>query len=261
VPPTPSTPGDEQDLPAADGAWDGLLTGTLLLLADALRPGYDEIDACALLCDRVLELFHADVAGVLLAEAQGTRLLAVTRDAPEVIALFDGTDADAPWTGAPPAAAVLTGLSDGDPWSAAVVAAGYASAVVVPLRVRDRRLGVLGLLLTAAGGLGKEEVNAVQALADAAALGLMSRRELREATEAAQRLRASLERTAILERARGMLVAALGVDLDAARAVLDRLAQTDGWAPEDVAAGIVGGELDVVTLLEADLEPPAPATR
>lgn len=123
------------------------------------------------------------------------------------------------------------------------LAAGFASAGGFPLRLREQCIGALNLLLTAPGALATEDVAAAQALADAAAIGILQERALRESRELSSQLQYALVSRVAIEQAKGFVSRALGVDMDEAFQRLRRHSQDRNQPVREVAEQVVDGSL------------------
>jgi len=125
--------------------------------------------------------------------------------------------------------------------------AGVSSATCLPLPAPGR---VVGALNTFTYG-GEEGVPALQgaalgaaeAFAAVAAVAVASAANVAAATEAAENMRAAMEHRAVIEQAKGVLMAQLQVDPEAAFLELRRLSQRDNVKLREVALRIVAAIL------------------
>ncbi|MEU6677205.1 ANTAR domain-containing protein [Streptomyces sp. NPDC046925] len=104
-------------------------------------------------------------------------------------------------------------------------AAGYTYAGAVPLRLRTETLGSLLLLRTGHGPMPAADLALAQALADAAAIGLLHARTLRQAYTLNEQLRTALHTRIVIEQAKGFLAARRGISLAEAFDTLRRRAR------------------------------------
>ncbi|GCD39729.1 transcriptional regulator [Streptomyces chrestomyceticus JCM 4735] len=81
---------------------------------------------------------------------------------------------------------------------------GFSAATALPVRYRSRRLGSLNFFHQHRA-LARREVTTGQALADAVAIGLAYRRDLRELRVRSGQLQAALDSRVIIEQAKGAL--------------------------------------------------------
>ncbi|MFD3516863.1 ANTAR domain-containing protein [Streptomyces sp. NPDC058657] len=117
--------------------------------------------------------------------------------------------------------------------------AGYTWACALPLRLRGERLGSLLLLRTGEEPLPESDVRLAQALADAAAIGLVHARTLNAHRTTVTQLRTALDSRVLIEQAKGKLAERMRVGVDEAFAVLRRHARNGGLRLTDVAYDVV----------------------
>ena len=119
------------------------------------------------------------------------------------------------------------------------VLAGFGSVQAVPMRLRGRTIGVLTLLSRQSGALNDTE-GTVQALVDLAAISLVHEHAVREPVLVATQRQALLHGRVVIEQAKGVLAARLGVDMDTAftllrghdRPLIDMARNAiNGWLP------------------------------
>ncbi|MEV8318026.1 ANTAR domain-containing protein [Streptomyces sp. NPDC059900] len=104
-------------------------------------------------------------------------------------------------------------------------AAGYTYAGAVPLRLRQETLGSLLLLRTGHSPMPVADFALAQAFADAAAIGLLHARFMREADALNEQLRAALHSRILIEQAKGYFAARRGISPAEAFEVLRRFAR------------------------------------
>jgi hypothetical protein len=238
------------------------LADTFVELADTLVDEFDVIDFFQQLCLRCRELLDVSVAAVLLAPT-GEPLRAVAPcDPGETLAeLLDITGTEGPavdcHTGSPSSNGTAGGVVDAldgadltrvnlaladERWPAfAPLArrAGYTWACALPLRLRGERLGCLLLLRTGDEPLPEFDVRLGQALADAAAIGLVHEQTLTAHQVTAIQLRTALDSRVLIEQAKGVLAARLMVTVDEAFTVLRGHARSKGRRLTAVAQEVV----------------------
>ncbi|QUQ67192.1 MFS transporter [Kutzneria sp. CA-103260] len=99
------------------------------------------------------------------------------------------------------------------------VQAGFASVQALPVRLRGQTIGVLTLLSRRLGAL-NDTGAMVQALVDLAAISLVHERAVRDPVASLTQRHALLHGRAVIEQAKGVLAARLGVDMDTAFTLL-----------------------------------------
>ncbi|WP_341845986.1 GAF and ANTAR domain-containing protein [Streptomyces rubellomurinus] len=129
---------------------------------------------------------------------------------------------------------------------------GFRSVRAVPLRLDGRVMGALNVFDVRTGvEPGQDGLDIVQPLADLAVIALLQQRYGREQTAAEEIGSALADRTAV-ERAKGVLAEAGGLDMDTALEVLRSHARRSGRGVADSARDLVGGAVDPATVLAGD---------
>ena len=124
---------------------------------------------------------------------------------------------------------------------AAAAARGVHSALLLPLVVGDRSLGVLSLYAEHAGAFGDAEQQTAMRFADHAAVVLANAQAYFDASRLSERLGDALRHRGVIEQAKGMLMAAQRCDEDAAFGLLVRASQRENVKVRDIAQRIVAG--------------------
>src|SRR3954451_23647429 len=114
------------------------------------------------------------------------------------------------------------------------------------MRLRDRTLGVLTLLHSAPGTvLPEAEVRLGQALADAATIGLLHERAVRDPQIVADHLQQAMANRVCVERAEGVLAQQGNLTPSEALSVIRSYSRQHKVRLSEVAAEIVAGRLDL----------------
>lgn len=121
-------------------------------------------------------------------------------------------------------------------------AAGLGAAWAFPVRRDDEVSGAL--LLLAPRGSPRPDLGAASALAEAAAIAVRHARSLSRAQDETAQLRAALVSRVVIEQAKGALAVHAGVGVDEAFTALRGHARNRGRPLDDVARGVVDGDLD-----------------
>lgn len=124
---------------------------------------------------------------------------------------------------------------------------GVAEAAAVPLRHRARVLGVL-VLAHRTAPLPTSAVVDAQRLADVIAAGLVREHAHRLQQARNDQLQHALDARVVVEQAKGMLAAELGVDVEVALDTLRRFARSNQLKLHDVAADVVSRTLPSAVL-------------
>ena len=231
---------------------------SFVALASSLVNGYDVVDLLTQLTEDCARLLDIASAGLLLADGRGllhvvaasserTRLLEVHQ-----LQRAEGPCRDCFLTGTPVSVPDLQALESRWPsFVPAACALGFASVHALPMRLRDNRLGALGLFGTNVGVLAPDDLALGQALADVASVALVQERAASDSSTVNQQLQTALTSRVLLEQAKGVL-AQLG-DLDRAGAftVLRRYARDRNLRLSEVAAAVVERSLAAQDVLDS----------
>ncbi|MEC4020503.1 GAF and ANTAR domain-containing protein [Streptomyces sp. H27-D2] len=118
---------------------------------------------------------------------------------------------------------------------------GFATVAGTPLRLHDRVIGALNSFHAAPRALTEHERYLAQALASAAAIGILQHRSVRDHMTLSARLQAALESRVVIEQAKGALAARGGVSIDAAFAQLRAHARRHRIRLTNVAHDVLDG--------------------
>jgi GAF domain-containing protein len=225
-------------------------------LADTLVDEFDVIDLLQQLSLHCCELLDVSAAAVLLAppgeplravapcdpDGALAELLDVTTDEGPALDCHLGGAADADSDEATGDLTRVDLARTHERWPVFTAHArrtSYTWACALPLRLRGERLGSLLLLCSGRGPLRETDVRLGQALADAAAIGLVHERTLTEHRTTGIQLRAALQSRILIEQAKGVLAARLGVSVDEAFTVLRRHARNNGERLTSMARAVI----------------------
>ncbi len=232
------------------------VVAAFVAMAGSLVAGEDVTDLLATLaseCARLLDVKHA---GLLLADRRGTlHVVAASSERAADLEAFQaqrgqGPCHDAYSEGRPvlvPDVAAAT-----DRWPAFVPVAlsqGVASVHAVPLRLRDRVLGALGLFGSSPGELNPQDLRLAQGLADVATIALVQERLVADQEAVNEQLQTALDSRVVLEQAKGVL-AQRGLDMEQAYAVLRQYARDHNLKIADVARALVQRTLPAGIVLD-----------
>jgi ANTAR domain len=134
-------------------------------------------------------------------------------------------------------------------YAAAARAAGFGTVSALPMRRRDRAVGVIIVLGPGGYRLGAAEARLAQVLAKAAAIAISRQREHRDAERTARQLQGALDSRVVIEQAKGAVAARLGITPEAAFELLRGYARQASRPLAEVAGEAVRGELPVHRLV------------
>ncbi len=223
----------------------------LVQMADTLVDDYDVVDLLTGMADRSVTMLGASAAGVMLASpACALGLVASSSEAMRLLELFElqareGPCLDAFRSGELVRHEILTAGSGRWPsFSSAALAAGFRSAIAIPLRLRQATVGALNLLNTSHEPMDEADVIVARAFADLAAVGIIQHRASAEAQRVNEQLSAALNSRVVIEQAKGVLSERAGVDLAEAFTRMRAYARNRNLRLTEVAQAAVDGTLD-----------------
>jgi GAF domain-containing protein len=224
---------------------------SLVEMADTLVDDYDVVDMLTGVADRCVRLLGVSAAGVMLASpAGGLGLVASSSEAMRLLELFElqaqeGPCLDAFRTGEPVGHENLqAGAGLWPLFSAAALRAGFASALALPLRLREVTLGALNLLSATRAPMAEADLIVARAFADLAALSIAQHRASTEAQRLNEQLSGALTSRVVIEQAKGVICERADIDLAEAFARLRAYARNHNLRLTDVARAAVDGALD-----------------
>ena len=121
--------------------------------------------------------------------------------------------------------------------------------------MKGERVGALGLFGTSPGRLGEPDLEAGQAMADVATIGILQYRSIREANIGIDQLQFALNSRVVIEQAKGVMAERADTDMAQAFHWLRRYARAHNRRLVDVAQDLVSGELDVESDIVVDESP------
>jgi transcriptional regulator with GAF, ATPase, and Fis domain len=239
------------------GDREGDVTQAFVSLASSLVNGYDPVDLLSELTEDCARLLDVTSAGLLLADGLGVlHVLAASSERTRLLELFqlqrdEGPCRDCFHTGASVTVADLEQAADRWPqFVPAARAAGFASVHALPLRLRDKVLGALGLFSATAGTLNSDDLVLGQALADVACIALMQDRAMADMTMVHEQLQAALLSRIVVEQAKGVLAQLGSLEMDEAFALLRGYARDHDLRLTDLAEAVVARTFAAQNLLD-----------
>jgi GAF domain-containing protein len=124
-------------------------------------------------------------------------------------------------------------------YSAAVASLGLASVLGVPMSAHGQTIGVLNVYRDRTGPWSDDDVEAAQILAGMGAGYLLHVQQLTASQQLAEQLQRTLESRALIERAKGMLMARYELDADEAFEWLQRSSKDTDRTLRDVAVAVL----------------------
>lgn len=247
-----------------------LTATTFVEIVDTLVGDFDVVEVLTVLTSRCVELLDAAAAGILLADADGhLRVIGASTEQIELLELFQIQNDQGPCLDCFRTGAVVanTDLESGSPWpqfAAESVSGGFPSVCAVPLRLKDFILGCLNLFMSEAVPLAAGDIALAQALADVASIAIVQDQANRDAAIREGQLQHALDSRIAIEQAKGVIAERSGVGMDEAFSRLRHYSRNTNQGLTDVAAGVVGGTIDIGALVGERRRPQAtkpPATK
>jgi hypothetical protein len=134
-------------------------------------------------------------------------------------------------------------------FASAAGAVGFRTATTLPMRRRGDVVGAVGILDACGRSLAEPEISMAQLLAEAATVGLSQRRRLLESNRAAAQLQHALDSRVVIEQAKGMMAAWLGITPGAAFSLLRDYSRGHNRRLAEVADDVIRRALAAPELL------------
>ena len=215
-------------------------------LADVLDPRHDVLDTMDLLVHSAVRFTAAVDAGIVLADADAVLHMIAstserTSDVEEIqLETQQGPCWDSYRSGQ--TVEVLNLRAARERWPQFVLFAeqrGFRAGYAVPVTLRGQHLGALNLFLDRSAAFTDSDVAVAQALAQAATIGIVQRRALKQRADRFVQLQNALDSRVLLEQAKGALAYRRGVSIDEAFKLLREHARRTGARLRDVADEVV----------------------
>jgi GAF domain-containing protein len=233
---------------------DEWLARTFVELADTLVADYDLIEFLSMLADRCVELIDSAEVGLALVGPRGLQMMASSSERMRVTELLEVQFEEGPCfecyrVGLPVLNQRLS-LADGR-WPRFAPQAresGFQTVHAVPLRLRDEVIGAMNVFDTTARELTQTESNLLRAFADAATIGILQERMVKQQSDLSIQLQGALNSRIAVEQAKGIVAERLKVDMDTAFAMIRHHARTHNTLLSTVADALVRGSLSATEL-------------
>lgn len=225
-------------------------------LADALDASFSLTAFSGRLAEDLADLLAPAEVALAVADERGElRVEGATSDKAYALASVDLGNGQGPCTdsyrsGGPIRNRSLDGAAGSWPRFAPIArAAGFRTAHALPLRCRDRSVGVAGVLARGGDPLTDRQASLAEALATSAAISILQERALRRSNEKSEQLQRALDSRVVVEQAKGMVAAHLNTDVDAAFTLLRDYARGRNQRLAAVCEHVVHGQLPAAALI------------
>ena len=129
--------------------------------------------------------------------------------------------------------------------------AGFQMVHALPLRLRRDVIGAMNIFDTELRDMTPAQVNISQALADAATIGILQERSVREQVDVAAQLQGALNSRIVIEQAKGVVAEQQKVSMEDAFAMMRGYSRSSRLPLSDVARAVIDRSLDSDTLRSA----------
>ena len=222
---------------------------TIVSVADTLVDDFDVVDVLTMLSGRCAELLGVSAAAVLLASPEGKlTYLASSRHSTQEWDLFQGEVHEGP-------ARVSLEEKRTVSWEIGeaqalwpvfaehAFVAGFRSGHSLPMRLRNRAIGVLSIMRMEPGHMDENEFAMARGLADVAAITVITSEAANDAVRVNEQLSTALQSRIIIEQAKGMIAQSRNCDMLAAFAAIRSYSRNNNKQLTNVAREIVDGTL------------------
>ena len=238
------------------------MTEVFVEVADSLIDDFDLIDFLQQLSVRCMELLNVAAVGILLADVRGSlQTMAASDEHTRLLELFALQHDQGPCVECYKSGAAHTDIDLRDPqmtadwpqFAARAVATGFVTANALPLRLRGRVIGAVGLFQTDPAPLTAEDLTLAQALADVATIAILQQRTLDHSQIERAQLQTALTSRIVLEQAKGILAERWHVSVDVAFAAFRSYARANQRQLAQLAREIADGTFDTTAIADPNL--------
>lgn len=217
-------------------------------LAETLDSDFDLVDFLHLLTARSQQALGVEAVGLLLVDDHGElNVVAASNEQARVLDLWQLENAEGPCvdcyrTGRPVSCPDLQ--TESGRWGRFVpqaLDAGFAAVHALPVRLRDKVIGVMNLFTTVRGGLHSEVLAVGQALTDAAAVALLHERATHQHLLLVEQLKTALDSQSTIDQAKGSIAERAGVWAGEVLELLRSFAHRQHQTLNDMAKEVVQG--------------------
>jgi GAF domain-containing protein len=229
---------------------DEWLARTFVELADTLVADFDLIEFLSMLADRCIELLGAVEVGLLLADpGGGLQVLASSTERMRMTELLEVQYSEGPCfecfhLGQPVLNQQLEAADRRWPRFAPLAReSGFVMVHAVPLRLRNVVIGAMNVFDTAPHEIASTESNLIRAFADAATIGILQERTVKQQSDLSAQLQGALNSRVAVEQAKGIVAERLKVDMETAFAMVRNHARSNNTQLSAVARALIEGSL------------------
>ena len=241
---------------------DEWLARTFIELADTLVADFDLIEFLSMLAERCVELLGEAEVGLVLIGPRGLQVMASSSERMKVtelleVQLEEGPCYECTRIGLP---VINERLASADVrWPRFAPKArdsGFKMVHAMPMRLREEVIGAMNVFDTSLHEMTQAESNLLRAFADAATIGILQERTVKQQSDLSVQLQGALNSRIAVEQAKGIVAERLKVDMDTAFGMIRRHARNHGTPLSTVADALVRGALSASELALAPTERP-----
>jgi GAF domain-containing protein len=233
---------------------DEWLARTFVELADTLVADFDLIEFLSTLADRCVELLPSAEVGLALVGVRGLQMMASSSERMRVTELWEVQFEEGPCfecyrIGLPVLNQQLASADDRWPrFAPKAREAGFQTVHAVPLRLRDEVIGAMNVFDASLRDMTQTESNLLRAFADAATIGILQERTVKQQSDLSIQLQGALNSRIAVEQAKGIVAERLKVDMDTAFGMIRSHARNHNALLSAVADALVRGSLSAAEL-------------
>lgn len=237
------------------------LASTVIEAMEAMVQDFDYVDLASSLVSSAIDLLEADAVGVMISDT--TQLLHVVAASDEdmrTLEVFEIQADEGPCLDSWYSGRLVTSddLVNDERWGTfreRALDLGFRSALGAPMRLREHNIGALNVLWKKPDAATSRTIQAAQALADLAALGLTSKAVPSEATFLAEQIQRTINARVTIEQAKGMLAEQEETDMNGAYNLLRDYSRAYGAHLIDTAERVITRELTAERMRETSRGP------
>ena len=228
---------------------------SFIRFADRLIDDVDVLDLTTELAADCARLLDVEAVGLLLADPAGVlHLLAATSEEARKLEAFqlqreEGPCLDCYHTGEPVSVVDLRTETKRWPRFTSVAAAqGFASVHAIPMRLRQERLGALGLFGATPGALNDGDLKLARGLAHVASIAIVQAANIPQDGDVLTALQAAVSSRSVVDMAKGVIAETHSIDTQEAFNRLRGYAHQHHQHLADVARDVVSGRTQPATI-------------
>jgi transcriptional regulator with GAF, ATPase, and Fis domain len=234
------------------------LVNALAELGDLLVSDIDLAETLHNLVGHCVDLLNVEAAGLMLLDRDGVlRVVAASTERTRLLELLQlgthtGPGVDCIFADKEVTAPDLVAMANR--WPLFVEQArrdGYTAAYAFPMHLRGDVIGAMNLFTTATVELPGHDRRLAQALTDLASVAMLQDATLRASETILAPLQDAVNNRAVIERAKGLVAEAGGLDMDEAFARLRTFARSRQSRLAEIAQELVDGTLKAPALIES----------